>query len=152
MFSLSIHFTLVVFNFFSVLIAESKTTMSSKNSPWNFSWFKENEIAGSGAPEDSKELNWLKEQGIKHILCLDKWEMSVHKKLGSRQLKPLEFEVKLINIEEFEAPDSETVIELLQYLTSIHKKKEVRTRKLTGGIWSKFSCSHLNQKMNEIIF
>ena len=134
MFSLSIHFTLVVFNFFSVLIAESKTTMSSKNSPWNFSWFKENEIAGSGAPEDSKELNWLKEQGIKHILCLDKRKMSAYKTLGSRQSKPLEFEVKLINIEEFEAPDSETVIELLQYLTSIHQKKEVRKRNLSGGI------------------
>ena len=97
------------------------------NGIWGFSWFKENEIAASGAPEDTKELNWLKEQGIKHILCLDKWEMSAYKKLGSTQLKPLEFEVKLINIEEFEAPDSETVIELLQYLTSIHQKKEVCT-------------------------
>ena len=113
-----------------MIVSDSNTTMSSKNSPWNFSWFKENEIAGSGAPEDSKELNWLKEQGIKHILCLDKWEMSAYKKLGSKQMKPLEFEVVLINIEEFEAPDSETVIELLQYLTSIHQKKEVRIRNL----------------------
>ena len=110
--------------------------MSSKNSPWNFSWFKENEIAASAAPEDSKELNWLKKQGIKHILCLDRNRMSAYKKFGSRQLKPLDFEVKLINIEEFEAPDSETVIELLQYLTSIHQKKEVRTRNLSGGLWS----------------
>ena len=130
MFSLSIPFTLVVLNFFSVIVSDSNTTMSSKNSPWNFSWIKENEIAGSGAPEDSKELNWLKEQGIKHILCLDKWEMAAYKKLGSKQMKPLEFEVVLINIEEFEAPDSETVIELLQYLTSIHQKKEVRIRNL----------------------
>ena len=98
--------------------------------------FKGNEIAASGAPEDTKELNWLKEQGIKHILCLDKWEMLAYKKLGSKQLKPLEFEVKLINIEEFEAPDSETVIQLLQYLTSVHQKKEVCTRKLSGGLWN----------------
>ena len=63
--------------------------------------------------------------------------MSAYKKLGSKQFKPLEFEVKLINIEEFEAPDSETVIELLQYLTSIHQKKaEVCTRNLSGGLWS----------------
>ena len=42
MFSLSINFTLVVvlLNFFSVTVSESDSTMSSKNSPWNFSWFK----------------------------------------------------------------------------------------------------------------
>ena len=94
------------------------------NGIWGFSWFKENEIAASGGPKDTKQLYWLKDQGIKNILCLDQSEMSVYNKY-SMQVETLEFNVKLIKMEEFKAPDSETIDKLLQYLTPIHQKKKV---------------------------
>ena len=43
------------------------------------------------------------------------------------QVETLEFNVKLVKMEEFKAPDSETIAKLLQYLTSIYRKKKVRT-------------------------
>ena len=96
------------------------------NGIWGFSWFKNNEIASSGGPKDTKDLNWLKDQRIKHILCLDQSEMSVYNKY-SMQVETLEFDIILISMEDFKAPDSETVNKLLHYLTSIYQKKKVRT-------------------------
>ena len=96
------------------------------NGIWGFSWFKNNEIAASGGPKDTRQLNWLKDQGIKHILCLDQLEMSVYNKY-SMQVETLALNVKLIEMEEFKAPDSETIDKLLQYLTSVYQKKKVRT-------------------------
>ena len=96
------------------------------NGIWGFSWFKANEIAASGGPKDTRKLYWLKDQGIKHILCLDQSEMSVYNKY-SMQVETLEFDIILISMEDFKAPDSETVNKLLHYLTSIYQKKKVRT-------------------------
>ena len=39
--------------------------------PYNFSWFIVNEVAACAHPKTVGEVKWLKEQGIKHILCLD---------------------------------------------------------------------------------
>ena len=44
----------------------------SNTEPRNFSWLKVNEIAGCAAPRDLYELQWLKNQGIQHILCLSR--------------------------------------------------------------------------------
>ena len=63
---------------------------------WNFSWVRENEVAASSAPKNSEDLQWLQSQGIKQVLCLDK-------------KKPNDLNVKLIDIVEFEAPDSNTI-------------------------------------------
>ena len=52
--------------------------------------------------------------------------MSVYNKY-SMQVETLEFDVKLIKMEEFKAPDSETIDQLLQFLTSVYQKKKVRT-------------------------
>ncbi|MCX8191691.1 MAG: dual specificity protein phosphatase 23 [Nitrososphaerales archaeon] len=47
--------------------------------PTNFSWLIEGKLAGSGYPTSKRELDWLKEQGIRAILSLterplpDKW-------------------------------------------------------------------------------
>ena len=40
--------------------------------PRYFSWIKVNEIAGCSYPKSNAELQWLKNQDIKHILCLSK--------------------------------------------------------------------------------
>ena len=39
--------------------------------PYNFSWFIVNKLAACAYPKTVGEVKWLKEQGIKHILCLD---------------------------------------------------------------------------------
>ena len=132
---------------YSILKSLRHCNIWLKNLSRHYLTFKGNEIAVSGAPEDTKELNWLKEQGIKHILCLDKWEMSAYKKLGSKQLKPLEFEVKLINIEEFEAPDSETVIELLQLKCFASSGNALKHYKLSTLQWTSLS-PNLSPHMN----
>ena len=42
------------------------------DAPSNFSWLIVNEIAGCGFPRQVSEFQWLKIQGIKHILCLER--------------------------------------------------------------------------------
>jgi atypical dual specificity phosphatase len=84
---------------------------------WNFSWVKENEVAASSAPENSEHLQWLQSQGIKHVLCLDEDYMDVYK-------KPHHLNVKLIDIVEFEAPDSDTIESIVNYLRNVKERKE----------------------------
>ena len=43
-----------------------------QEAPKNFSWLIVNEIAGCGMINSEFELLWLKDIGIKHILCLNK--------------------------------------------------------------------------------
>ena len=69
---------------------------------WNFSWVREKEVAASSAPKNSEDLQWLQSQGIKQVLCLDEDYIYVYK-------KPNDLNVKLIDIVEFEAPDSNTI-------------------------------------------
>jgi len=88
------------------------------NSLWNFSWVRENEVAASSAPENSEHLKWLQSQGIKHVLCLDEDYMNVYKK------KLHYLNVKLIDIIEFEAPDSETIESIVNYLRNVKEQKE----------------------------
>ena len=42
-----------------------------QEAPKNFSWLIVNEIAGCGMINSEFELLWLKNIGIKHILCLN---------------------------------------------------------------------------------
>ena len=49
----------------------SKTWRGDKKAPYNFSWFIVNKVAACAYPKSVGEVEWLIEQGIKHILCLD---------------------------------------------------------------------------------
>ena len=55
--------------------------------PRNFSWIKVNEIAGCAAPTKLSEFQWLKNQGIQHILCLSRVKLLRFKGLKYRKLK-----------------------------------------------------------------
>ena len=50
----------------------SKKASFIPTEPRNFSWIKVNEIAGCAAPTKLSEFQWLKNQGIQHILCLSR--------------------------------------------------------------------------------
>lgn len=87
---------------FVFIIKVLQVTSSEMTSLWNFSWVRLNEVAASSAPKNSEDLQWLQSQGIKQVLCLDKDYIYVYK-------KPNDLNVKLIDIVEFEAPDSNTI-------------------------------------------
>merc|ERR1712062_59673 len=87
---------------FVFIIKVLQFTSSEMTSLWNFSWVREKEVAASSAPKNSEDLQWLQSQGIKQVLCLDKDYIYVYK-------KPNDLNVKLIDIVEFEAPDSNTI-------------------------------------------
>ena len=69
--------------------------------------------------------------------------------LRSIQVETLEFNVKLIKMEEFKAPDSETIDKLLQYLTSIYQKKKVRTYR-NRDIQLLLDLKFFNTEMNSL--
>ena len=108
--------------------------------PRYFSWIKVNEIAGCNHPKSNAELQWLKNQDIKHILCLSK--VSFFSKAFSNYkiskgllhcfqdhypngAEIVGFQVEMIPINEFEGPPENVMKQLLSYLTNVRSKREV---------------------------
>ncbi|XP_070555670.1 dual specificity protein phosphatase 23-like isoform X2 [Ptychodera flava] len=44
--------------------------MANAQKPWNFSWVEEKKVAGLAFPNQPRHLQYLKEQGIKHLVTL----------------------------------------------------------------------------------
>ena len=108
--------------------------------PRYFSWIKVNEIAGCNHPKSNAELQWLKNQDIKHILCLSKVSFFLRLSkitksqkdfyIAFRIITPMERKLldskySLIHINEFEGPPENVMNQLLSYLTNVRSKREV---------------------------
>ncbi len=77
---------------------------SSANKPSNFSWVIKGKLAGSARPENEPQLRWLRDAGIRAIVCLNK-----ERPLDDKQVKGLGFEYLFIPVKDFSAPRQEDV-------------------------------------------
>ena len=90
----------------------------SEQAPPNISWLVEKEVAGCARPWASFELRWMKDQGIKHILCLS-YAQARH------DAEIVGLKLQIIDIPEFEGPSEATMQKLVAYLKWIKSTKEV---------------------------
>lgn len=92
--------------------------MSDSHSPYNFSWIVSNELAGMGWPRTVANLNFLVQQGIKHLVTL-----------SPEMIPPVQnysqLRWTLIPVEEFEAPSMEDVERFIEICGESRKRNEV---------------------------
>ncbi|KAF2896237.1 hypothetical protein ILUMI_09938 [Ignelater luminosus] len=88
--------------------------------PWNFSWIVENELAAMGWPQTRANLEYLANVGIKHLVTL-----------SPEKIPPITGFTKLrwtkIDIEEFEAPTVNQIMEFIDVCKKCRMKHEVST-------------------------
>jgi len=82
----------------------------STNKPSNFSWVIKGRLAGSGRPENESQLKWLRDKGIKAIVCLNR-----ERPLDDKQVKSLGFEYLFIPVKDFTAPRQEDIAEFVKF-------------------------------------
>jgi atypical dual specificity phosphatase len=74
------------------------------NKPSNFSYLIGGKLAGSSRPENEAQLRWLKDRGIRAVVCLNK-----EHPLDEKQLSGLGFEYVFIPVRDFTAPRIEDI-------------------------------------------
>jgi len=82
--------------------------------PSNFSWVIKGKLAGSARPENEAQLRWLKDVGIKAIICLNK-----EHPLDNGQVASLGLEYLLIPVRDFAAPRLEEIAEFVKFATEM---------------------------------
>ena len=77
---------------------------------YNFRWIIENKLAGSSRPVMDEDLQWLKEQGIKAIVCLTELPMYQNDaaKMGLEYLH--------IPVEDYDRPSLEQIDQFVEYV------------------------------------
>jgi len=91
------------------------------NKPTNFSWVIEGKLAGSARPENETQLQWLKNKGIKALVCLN-----MERPIDEQQVKSLGFEYALIPVKDFTAPRLEDIVEFVRFTNQmINQNKPV---------------------------
>jgi len=80
------------------------------NKPSNFSWVVEGKLAGSARPESEGQLRWLRDAGIKALVCLNK-----ERPLDDKQVRGLGFEYLFIPVKDFSAPRQEDIREFVRF-------------------------------------
>jgi len=78
--------------------------------PDNFSWVIKGKLAGSARPENESQLSWLRNSGIKALVCLNK-----ERPLDDKQVKELGFEYLFLPVKDFTAPTQDNIIEFVRF-------------------------------------
>jgi len=89
------------------------------NKPANFSWVIENKLAGSARPESERQLRWLKNKGIKAIVCLNK-----ERPLEEEEVKRLGFEYVFIPVKDFSTPQLEDIREFVSFTNEMLRQNK----------------------------
>jgi len=80
----------------------------SSGKPDNFSWVIRGKLAGSARPENEAQLRWLRNNGIKALVCLNK-----ERPLDDKQVRRLGFEYLFIPVKDFTAPTQDDIVEFV---------------------------------------
>jgi len=80
------------------------------NKPANFSWMIEQKLAGSARPESEAQLRWLRNKGIRAIVCLNK-----ERPLDTEEVRSLGFEYAFIPVQDFTAPTLEDIVRFVSF-------------------------------------
>jgi atypical dual specificity phosphatase len=80
------------------------------NKPANFSWMIERKLAGSARPESETQLRWLRNKGIRAIVCLNK-----ERPLDPEEVKSLGFEYAFIPVQDFTAPSLADIMQFVSF-------------------------------------
>ena len=78
--------------------------------PDNFSWVIRGKLAGSARPENEAQLRWLRDKGIRALVCLNK-----ERPLDNKQVQELGFEYLFIPVKDFTAPTQDDMIEFVRF-------------------------------------
>lgn len=78
--------------------------------PHNFSWVIRGKLAGSARPENEAQLRWLRNVGIKALVCLNK-----EHPLDDKQVRKLGFEYLFLPVKDFTAPTQANMIEFVRF-------------------------------------
>jgi atypical dual specificity phosphatase len=78
--------------------------------PNNFSWVIKGKLAGSARPENETQLRWLRDKGIRALVCLNK-----ERPLDDRQVRELGFEYLFLPVKDFTAPTQDDMIEFVRF-------------------------------------
>ena len=78
--------------------------------PGNFSWVIGGKLAGSARPENEAQLRWLRDRGIKALVCLNK-----ERPLNNKQVQELGFEYLFIPVKDFTAPTQNDLVEFVRF-------------------------------------
>ena len=78
--------------------------------PDNFSWVIKGKLAGSARPENESQLSWLRNSGIKALVCLNK-----ERPLDDKQVKELGFEYLFLPVKDFTAPTQDNMTEFVRF-------------------------------------
>jgi len=80
----------------------------SPGRPDNFSWVIRSKLAGSARPENESQLRWLRNSGIKSLVCLNK-----ERPLDDKLVRELGFEYLHLPVKDFTAPTVDEIIEFV---------------------------------------
>ena len=83
---------------------------ASSNKPGNFSWVIKGRLAGSARPETEAQLKWLRDKGIRAVVCLNR-----ERPLDDNQVQALGFEYLFIPVRDFTAPRQEDIVEFIRF-------------------------------------
>jgi len=86
----------------------------SADKPSNFSWVIKGKLAGSARPENERQLRWLRDAGIRGIVCLNR-----ERPLDDRQVRSLGFEYLFIPVKDFAAPKQEDIAEFIKFTNEL---------------------------------
>jgi len=86
----------------------------SADKPSNFSWVIKGKLAGSARPENERQLRWLRDAGIRAIVCLNR-----ERPLDDKQVKSLGFEYLFIPVKDFSAPKQEDIAEFIGFTSEM---------------------------------
>lgn len=78
--------------------------------PDNFSWVIRGKLAGSARPENEAQLRWLRDKGIRTLVCLNK-----ERPLDDKQVRELGFEYLFLPVKDFTAPTQDDMIEFVRF-------------------------------------
>lgn len=81
------------------------------NKPANFSWVIEGKLAGSARPENETQLRWLRNKGVKAVVCLN-----MERPLDEEEAKSLGFKYAFIPVKDFTAPKLEDIKKLVSLI------------------------------------
>jgi len=94
------------------------SSVFTPSKPSNFSWLIKGELAGSARPEGEPQLRWLRDAGIRAIVCLNK-----ERPLDDKQVTGLGFEYLFIPVKDFTAPQPEDITEFVKFTNEMIQHK-----------------------------
>lgn len=89
------------------------------NKPANFSWVIEKKLAGCARPETETQLVWLRNKGVKAIVCLNQ-----ERPLDEEEVRSLGFEYTFIPIKDFAAPTLEDIVKFVTFTDDMLKQNK----------------------------